>query len=148
MRIGELSRRTGVSVRLLRYYEEKGLLRPQRRPSGYREYDDEDVATVRGVRTLLAAGLGTATIAELLPCMVEGSDGLAPGCPGLIGELTAERDRISDTIAALEAARDALDRVIEAPAPPGADGDLGCDEPATDGSRPARDEERSGAVPR
>jgi hypothetical protein len=43
MRIGELRRRTGVSERLLRYYEEQGLLRPQRRPSGYREYDDSDV---------------------------------------------------------------------------------------------------------
>jgi hypothetical protein len=44
VRIGELSRRTRVSERLLRYYEEQGLLRPGRRPSGYREYGDADVA--------------------------------------------------------------------------------------------------------
>jgi DNA-binding transcriptional MerR regulator len=46
------------------------LLRPLRRPSGYREYRDEDAAAVRGIRLLLGAlgaGLGTATIAELLP---------------------------------------------------------------------------------
>ena len=44
MRIGELSRRTGVPERLLRYYEEQDLLHPQRLPSGYREYTEEDVA--------------------------------------------------------------------------------------------------------
>ena len=43
MRIGELSRRAGVSQRALRYYEEQGLLRPARRSSGYREYGPEDV---------------------------------------------------------------------------------------------------------
>jgi DNA-binding transcriptional MerR regulator len=46
MRIGELSRRTGVNERLLRYYEEQGLLRPDRLPSGYRVYAESDVQTV------------------------------------------------------------------------------------------------------
>lgn len=67
VRIGELSRRTGVSGRLLRYYEEQGLLYPQRRSSGYREYREGDVAAVRQIRALLAAGLGTPLIAGVLP---------------------------------------------------------------------------------
>jgi len=53
VRIGELSRRTGVSVRLLRYYEEQGLLSPGRAGNGYREYRDGDVDVVRQIRTLL-----------------------------------------------------------------------------------------------
>ncbi|WP_329103239.1 MerR family DNA-binding transcriptional regulator [Micromonospora sp. NBC_01699] len=40
VRIGELSRRTDVHERLLRYYEQQELLRPTRCPSGYREYSD------------------------------------------------------------------------------------------------------------
>ncbi|TDC54309.1 MerR family transcriptional regulator [Actinomadura sp. KC345] len=117
MQIGELSERTGVSVRSLRYYEEKGLLRPLRRPSGYREYREEDAATVRRIRLLLAAGLGTATIGELLPCMIDDGDGLAPGCAGMLPDLNRERERLSDAAAELLAARDRLDDLIRATPP-------------------------------
>ncbi|TDD15156.1 MerR family transcriptional regulator [Kribbella turkmenica] len=48
--------RTGVSERLLRYYEDRGLLRPERLPSGYREYAESDVDLVGRIRTLPAAG--------------------------------------------------------------------------------------------
>jgi DNA-binding transcriptional MerR regulator len=34
MRVGELSRRTGVSARMLRYYEEQDLLHPERGSNG------------------------------------------------------------------------------------------------------------------
>ncbi|MET9294133.1 MerR family transcriptional regulator [Streptomyces sp. NPDC003077] len=113
MRIGALSRRTGVSVRLLRYYEEQGLISPRRRPSGYREYREEDVHVVRNIRTLLAAGLGTAAIAELLPCMEhhEGED-LAAACSGTLAGLHRERERITRAVDELLTARSALDRVI------------------------------------
>lgn len=39
--IGELAERTGTSERLLRYYDRVGLLRPERRPNGYRFYDED-----------------------------------------------------------------------------------------------------------
>ena len=114
MRIGELSRRTGASERSLRYYEEQGLLTPQRRPSGYRVYQESDVDTVRHIRTLLAAGLGTAIIAEALPCMVDTGGGLAPGCPELVDGLNKERARITAAIEELTTARSLLDDVITA----------------------------------
>ncbi|MDD7968379.1 MerR family transcriptional regulator [Actinomycetospora lemnae] len=117
MRIGELARRVGVAPRLLRYYEEQGLLRPQRAASGYREYAEADVDVVHHVRTLLAAGLSTATIAELLPCM--GADGprLVASCPELLDDLYRERDRITAMIDELAAARDGLDAVIATAVP-------------------------------
>ncbi len=69
MLIGELSRRTGVSRRLLRYYEEQGLLHVTRRANGYRDYDDDAVTVVQRVRLLLDAGLPTEVIRTVLPCV-------------------------------------------------------------------------------
>lgn len=114
MRIGELSRRTGVHERLLRYYEEQGLLHPARRPSGYREYADGDVDAVRRIRSLLAAGLNTSTMATILPCLRESDDRLIPTCPDLLGDLHRERRRITQSITDLQKSLGALDDVIAA----------------------------------
>jgi DNA-binding transcriptional MerR regulator len=114
MRIGELAKRTGVSERSLRYYEEQELLNPARTPSGYRVYTESDVDVVRHVQMLLAAGLNTAFIREVLPCMVDTGDGLAPGCPELLPHLVKERERITSAIDGLATARTLLDGVINA----------------------------------
>ncbi|MFH9426086.1 MerR family transcriptional regulator [Streptomyces sp. NPDC017529] len=68
MLIGELSRRTGVNARLLRYYEAQGLLEARRGLNGYRDYDEGAVVAVRQVRALLQAGLSTEVIRAVLPC--------------------------------------------------------------------------------
>jgi len=121
MRIGELAKRAGISERSLRYYEEQGLLHPARTPSGYRVYAESDVDVVRHVRMLLAAGLNTAFIREVLPCMVDTGEGLAPGCPELLPHLQKERDRISLAIEGLATARTLLDGVIAATPPDNTD---------------------------
>lgn len=112
MLIGELSRRTGVSHRLLRYYEERELLHPQRSPAGYRQYRESDVEIVDRIRRLLAAGLPTSTIAEVLPCLVEEGDQVVPSCPEMLGEFVRERDRMDRIIRDLQASRQMLDLVI------------------------------------
>jgi DNA-binding transcriptional MerR regulator len=117
MRIGELARRAGTTTRALRYYEERGLLAPDRRPSGYREYDERSVVTVRRIQVLLAAGLPSAVIAEILPCVVDDTVVLSGSCPELREGLARERDRISASIDRLAAARDLLDTVVGRPLP-------------------------------
>ncbi|MEU8136477.1 MerR family transcriptional regulator [Streptodolium elevatio] len=114
MRMGEMVRRTGVNERLLRYYETQGLLSPSRLPSGYREYAETDVATVRRIRTLLNAGLSTTVIAQVLPCVRDDGPRLVPTCADLIAQLRDERARIDAAIADLAASRDLLDTVITA----------------------------------
>ncbi|GIJ48161.1 transcriptional regulator [Virgisporangium aliadipatigenens] len=120
MRIGELARRTGTTERALRYYEEQDLLRPARRPSGYREYVETDVRTVRNIRTLLAAGLNTVTIGEVLPCMVTDGEALVPACPELSTVLLQDRERLTEAIDDLQAARRVLDAIIAGAGSPAA----------------------------
>ncbi|TWD73418.1 DNA-binding transcriptional MerR regulator [Kribbella amoyensis] len=99
MLIGELSRRTGVSPRLLRYYEAQGLLEPDRGPNDYRSYTEDAVATVRKIRALLGAGLTTEVIRAVLPC-VRGDGTRFDWCQDLrdilAGELSAMDQRLDD----------------------------------------------------
>ncbi|GAA1592003.1 hypothetical protein GCM10009678_87810 [Actinomadura kijaniata] len=85
-----------------------------RRDSGYREYREEDAATVRGSRLMLAAGLNTATIRGLLPCMADDGGAPAPACDGMLPDLHRERERLSAAAADVLAARDRLDALIRA----------------------------------
>lgn len=112
MRIGELARRTGVSERLLRYYEQQELLHPTRLPSGYRDYDQDAVETVRRIRLLLAAGLNTTTIAYILPCVRPDGERLAPACSVTVRRFTQERDRINAQIRDLLESRQLLDEIL------------------------------------
>ncbi|HZX04706.1 MerR family transcriptional regulator [Kribbella sp.] len=108
MRIGEVAHQAGVSSRALRYYEEQGLLAPERTPSGQRTYPEAAVERVKLIQQLFTAGLPSRTIRQLMPCIDAGH-----GSPEVFELMAAERDRITAAMAALAAARDALDRMIE-----------------------------------
>lgn len=112
MKIGDLAARTGVSVRALRYYEEKGALRPERTSSGYRVFCDADEQIVRHIQTLLTAGLGMDLITEILSCM-SGEALLLADCRE---RLVRERRRMSDEIERIGDARSMLDGLLAAPA--------------------------------
>lgn len=115
MRIGELAERTGVPRRLLRYYEEQGLITPRRRDNGYREYGDHLVDRVLKVRGLLDAGIPTRIIADMLPCLDQPQDiVVADPDPELRKTLVRERERMAERISLLEHNLDALTRYIEA----------------------------------
>ena len=63
MRIGELSERSGVPTKTIRYWEQSGLVaEPARTGSGYRDYHDDTLAVLRFVRSAQAAGF---TVAEV-----------------------------------------------------------------------------------
>jgi DNA-binding transcriptional MerR regulator len=117
MKIGELAERTGVSRRLLRYYEEQGLLIPSRALNGYREYAEAHVDVVQQISGLLDAGLPTRIIRQLLPCLDQPQTIYVPDVtPEMIVTLQREQARLSERIEFLTRNRDAvadyLDKVI------------------------------------
>src|SRR5215475_1276829 len=114
MHIGELSARSGVSIRLLRYYEKQGLVRPSRQTNGYRTYAEDDVRLVRLIRTLIAADICTPMIARILPSICEQDGTLIPCTAELADELRCERDRIDRRIGELVESKRALDLAIAA----------------------------------
>src|SRR5690349_4357399 len=84
VRIGELSRRTGVGVDTLRAWERRyGLLRPQRSPGGFRLYGAGDQERVSAMKSMIDSGVSAAEAARLAVSrasrvaesgMVEGGD--------------------------------------------------------------------------
>lgn len=89
MLIGEVSRLSGVSVRMLRHYDEHGLVSPSNRTSGgYRDYDRGDVHRLMKAEALRALGMGVAEVRTALD-----DPGLDVGA--VLDRLRAEtRDRI------------------------------------------------------
>jgi DNA-binding transcriptional MerR regulator len=110
LRIGELSRRTGASVDLLRAWERRyGLLDPDRSDGGFRLYSDEDVERVRAMLGHLADGLAAAEAARrALESGARAADG---------GDLvTQSRGELEDALASFAEGRanTVLDRLLGA----------------------------------
>ena len=109
MKIGELARRSGTTTRLLRYYEEQGLIESTRSANGYRDYDERDVETVTRIRGLLASGLTTRLIRMLLD--MEGVRGTATAaqCTRTVaGEVADELARVEERLRCLSQSRETM----------------------------------------
>ncbi|MEZ5101527.1 MAG: MerR family transcriptional regulator [Thermoleophilia bacterium] len=114
LRIGELSRRVGVSPELLRAWERRyGLLQPARTAGGFRLYSDRDVARVRTMVEQLARGLSAAQAAEIA---LGNGDGEALRAATVLPAADVEGSR-AELLAAIDAFDDSaaqavLDRVL------------------------------------
>ena len=91
MLIGEVSERSGVSVRMLRHYDAQGLVCPSGRTgSGYRHYSEENLRQLFEVECLRSLGMSLAQIGAVL-------HGSAPEPSVTVEALaTATRERIAD----------------------------------------------------
>ncbi|QSF54801.1 MerR family transcriptional regulator [Brevundimonas fontaquae] len=107
MKVGDLARRTGISVRMLRYYETEGMLSPARRDSGYRDYSAADADIVERIKLLNAAGLTLPVIRELMPCLRNDRSSFEP-CDELQRVLRREIDAMNAKIERLAGSRDML----------------------------------------
>src|SRR4051812_16206798 len=109
MRIGELSRRTGVSPELLRAWEQRyGLLRPHRSDGGFRLYSSDDEIRVRRTTALIAEGMAAAQAARLARGESAQNDSETPS---LVDDLADDMRRALDAFDSA-AAHAAIDRLF------------------------------------
>lgn len=67
MKIGEVAKRSGIGIETIRYYEREGLLlEPERRPSGYRQYDASTLDRLAYIVRAKELGFTLAEVRELL----------------------------------------------------------------------------------
>jgi MerR family transcriptional regulator, light-induced transcriptional regulator len=108
LRIGELSRRLGVSDHVLRAWESRyGLLQPVRSAGGFRLYSEADESRVRRMQAHLARGLSAAEAARAVLGEDDGAGRAAPAAGELPGDLRRALDAFDEP-----AAQAALDRLV------------------------------------
>lgn len=108
MTIGDLSQRTGVSVKTIRRYTDQGLVcTAGRSDADYRLYDDTAVSCINSIRTLRSLGLSLDDVARLHAFY--GQEPRRPVGPWLLARLAEVRRDVDHRMAQLARMRDAID---------------------------------------
>ena len=108
LKVGELAKRTGLTVRTLHHYDAIGLLTPSARSdAGYRLYDRADVARLHGIQALRRLGLPLAEIGSIV-------DGDGGALPAIIGRQISALDQEIAQATELRSRLDTLQVVLAA----------------------------------
>ena len=106
--VGEVSELTGVTVRTLHHYDDIGLLEPsERTAAGYRLYSDADLIRLHSILNWRDMGFGLTDVATMLD---DSDQDLTTGLKRQRERLTERSDRLSEMIAALDAAIAIIDQ--------------------------------------
>ena len=109
LRIGEVARRTGLPVKTIRYYCDEGLLQPRARSeSGYRLFDEENLAELTIIRSLRAMDVSIPELARILEVRRAG----VCNCSVLKNSIAAKVESINRRIDELAAMKDELARLL------------------------------------
>ena len=109
MKISEAAETIGTPARMLRYYEQQGLIDASRSANGYRDYTEEQVEHARHVRALAEAGLSTRMIKIVLDIEAPDPTRHSATCGrALAEELARELRVVENRIVCLEKSRDAV----------------------------------------
>jgi len=109
MKISDAAEAVGAPARMLRYYEQQGLIEASRSTNGYRDYTDEQVEHARHVRALVEAGLSTRMIKIVLD--IEAPDPgprESAGSRAAAEELARELRVVENRIVCLQKSREAV----------------------------------------
>jgi len=109
LRIGEVARRTGLPVKTIRYYCDEGLLQPRARSeSGYRLFDEENLAELTIIRSLRAMDVSIPELARILEVRRAG----VCNCSVLKDSIAAKIESINLRINELASMKDELARLL------------------------------------
>ncbi len=111
MKISELSKITNVSVRMIRYYEEKGLLTPQRTTSGYRHFTEKDVEIVQKIKLFKEVGFTLEDIQPVMECQFNSSQN-GKICDKLKEKILSKINQIEHSIDGLTQAKVTLAQYV------------------------------------
>lgn len=110
LRIGEVARRTGLPVKTIRYYCDEGLLQPKTRSaSGYRLFDEENLAELKIIRALRAMDVSLPELARILEVRRAG----VCNCSVLKDSISAQMESISLRMSELATMKDELARLLD-----------------------------------
>ena len=107
--IGQVARRTGVSLSALRYYEHEGLVHAERSPGGQRAYPRDALRRISFIRIAQTVGL---SLDEIRQAMASLPEGRTPSKADWARLSASWRPRRDDQIASLVRLRDDLDSCI------------------------------------
>jgi Cu(I)-responsive transcriptional regulator len=108
MNIGEVARRSGLPAKTIRYYEDIGLVTPQRTANGYRAFRDSDIHKLAFLGRARALGFTIEDCRTLLALWEDRNRASADVRRVAVDHL----DRIEEKIASLEAMRDTLKDLV------------------------------------
>jgi len=110
MRIGDVARCSGISVKAVRYYERIGILAAAgREPNGYRSYDADVLDRIAFTRSARAIGLSLGEIREVIAFRERGE----PPCAHVQGLIARRASELTERIVELERLRADLTELAE-----------------------------------
>ncbi len=109
MIVGQAAKQSGLPAKTLRYYEEIGLVEPQRLENGYRDYDDEDLARLKFLGRARSLGFSIDDCRTLLSLC----DDEQRSSRDVKAIASAHLQRIEQKIAELETMKNVLARLVK-----------------------------------
>lgn len=111
MKISELSKKTGASIRSIRHYEKKNLITAVRLENGYREFDESAIKRIRIIQLYLGLGLTTEQIEEILKCEDNGPEDYE-FCEEMLETYQVKLNQINRQISVLDVVKHRLEKQI------------------------------------
>ena len=107
--IGEFSRLTGLGIHTLRYYEQEGLIAPERNSGNRRRYSERDIAWISFIKRLKDTGMPIKEIKRYAHLRAGGN----PKLEARLEMLVQHRQALNEQIMQLQEHRDRLDEKID-----------------------------------